>query len=65
MRIVDSNLVKLSECVFKIGSSVKHWEDTAEIPGDSSDEWKADFACVKKDYLLAEKNLIEYLRSER
>ena len=61
MRIVDSELVKLSECVFKIGSAVHHWEDTAEYHGDSSDEWKADFEYVKKDYLKAKRNLIEHI----
>jgi len=61
MRVVDSKLVKLAECVFKIGTAVNHWEDTHEIPGDSSNEWMADFERVKKDYLKAKQNLVEYL----
>ncbi len=64
MRIVDHKLLKLSECVFKIGSAVRHWEDTDEISGDSSDEWKADFEIVKKDYLKAKQDLVEYLVQE-
>ncbi len=62
-RIVDPKLLKLSECVFKIGSAVSHWEDTNEIPasGQTTEEWQADFEYVKKDYLKAKQNLIEYL----
>ena len=59
MRIVDQKLVKLSECVFKIGSAVSSWE-TSEDKASNTEEWKADFEYVKMDYLHAKQNLVEY-----